>query len=203
MGHTAAPQKILDLVNEVMEAHHPELVQNEVTVLVQMHTSFKGLRLRGVPCYAIAKITNEKDRAKSACLPDARITIDSISWADLPAETQRAVIDHELQHFALCYDKKSGELKEDDNGRPKLKMRPHDIEFGHFKIIAERHGSASVEARQLQTLVDESGQLIWPWSGTSRDTADNATVTLSTRGRSVRLTRDDQTVLTVTGVASA
>lgn len=50
----------------------------------------------------------------------------------------------------------------DDLGRPKLKMRKHDVEIGWFKIIAERHGAHSIERQQAKIIFDTMGQSFWP-----------------------------------------
>jgi hypothetical protein len=45
-----------------------------------------------------------------------------------------------------------GQIKTDDCGRPKLRLRPHDFEIAGFDAIIERHGAAAVEARATRAL---------------------------------------------------
>lgn len=47
----------------------------------------------------------------------------------------------------------------DAQGRPALKMRMHDREFGWFDEIARRHREHSIEIRQSTRLVEDVGQL--------------------------------------------
>jgi hypothetical protein len=161
MAHSQAKPETDALIAEVMERHHPELYNAGVTILCQMFCSPKGLRLHGVPCYATVKIVSEKDRA--AGMADARITIDLPTWDHMPGPSRRAVIDHGLQHLEVVYDKKTSEVKEDDAGRPRLKMRPHDVDLGWFEVVAKRHGAASIEVQQAAKLADSRGQLLFPW----------------------------------------
>lgn len=178
--HTEAKPDVYAMIAELIEAHHPELHAAGVTVLCQMHHSKAGLKLHGYPCYATVRIVPEKDRA--AGMRDARITIDDGEWHDLDDDRRRAVLDHELQHIEVKGKWATIEVPTPDQpdaftktrifvaapdgaGRPKLGMRPHDVQLGWFRAIAERHGDASVEVEQAKALVDEGGQLLFPWSG--------------------------------------
>lgn len=106
----------------------------------------------------LARIVNEKDRVKG--MPDAEVLLDGDYWPTVDEPEQTALLDHELHHFALKISK--GQILHDCAGRPKLKMRKHDIEFGWFKCIAERHGKHSMEQRQAAQLMEFSGQYFWP-----------------------------------------
>jgi hypothetical protein len=55
-----------------------------------------------------------------------------------------------------------GEVARDDIGRPLIKLRKHDYEFGWFNIIAARHGIASAEVQQATRIADEMGQYYFP-----------------------------------------
>lgn len=161
--------EVHDLIGEIVEKHHGELHKAEVTVGVTYAFNEKGpaVKLHGVACAAVIKINSLKARAEGA--PDATITIDGKLWrsggnhAPLPDARRRALIDHEINHLMVSRDKE-GQIKADDLGRPKLRMRPHDFEVGWFKVIARRHGSASFEVQQAAKLVDNRGQLLFPWA---------------------------------------
>jgi len=153
------PEDVTDLVNEVIHAHHPRLVENEVTVDVLMAFASENgfaILVRGVPAYASAKIIRHMDRV--AGFGDCRITIDGDQWPHFPVETQRAIIDHELTHFELQRDKRTDKVKIDETGRPKLRMRQHDHDLGWYDEVVQRHGNYSIEAmqyRQLQEIVKQ------------------------------------------------
>jgi hypothetical protein len=57
--------------------------------------------------------------------------------------------------------KKEPRYKYDDNGRVKLKMRPHDIEEGWFLRMFDIHGQNAVEASRAKAIREHSGQLIF------------------------------------------
>mgnify|MGYP001563406722 CR=1 FL=1 len=113
----------------------------------------------GIPALGIARKLSLKDRALGR--GDAEIALDGDWWVDASAEEQAALLDHELHHVAVKADK-SGNPQFDDLGRPQIKLRKHDVEFGFFNIIAERHGIASQERIQAKAIMDQYGQFYWP-----------------------------------------
>lgn len=112
-----------------------------------------ALKKNGIRALGITRKINLKDRAKG--LGDAEIAIDGDWWATVDEPEQLALLDHELHHIVYTE-------KRDNLGRPILKMRKHDVEFGWFAEIARRHGSASAERRQAKELMDSGGQFFWP-----------------------------------------
>lgn len=150
---------------------HKSLVDLGVTVdLLFAHAEVdedgmpKGdaLKHHGVKALGIAKILSLKHRVAGRA--DAEITLDGDWWNDAPQDQRDALLDHELHHLTVKTD---GKMKPtyDDIGRPKLRMRPHDYDFGWFNIIAVRHGLASNEVRQAAQLMDGAGQYYWPQLG--------------------------------------
>jgi len=120
-----------------------------------------ALTLHGQRALGIARKVSEKDRVKG--LPDAEILLDGDYWPTVDEEKQRALLDHEMHHISLKVSK--GQIQHDCAGRPKLKLRKHDVEIGWFKCIAERHGAASIERQQAQHILDSCGQYFWPQIG--------------------------------------
>lgn len=114
----------------------------------------------GFRIMAYARILSLKDRVAGRA--DAEIVIDGDWWDENSKETakQTALLDHELHHLALKLA--DGQFCYDSHGRPKLRMRKHDIEVGWFKVIAERNGSASIERSQAKSIMEASGQYFWP-----------------------------------------
>lgn len=178
-----ADDTITRQLRQVMKEHHPDLVQAGVNVNVLV--SDKGVRHHGRDAYAKIKIANPEARAQ---LPvDAVLTIDGKAWNRLEEATQRALLDHELEHLVVSWeylpwdpdsdDDPSVERREpklDEYDRPKLNMRSHDFEVGWFKSVAERHGEWSIERRQAADLaVSDMGQVFWlaalPVAGTGTD----------------------------------
>lgn len=117
-----------------------------------------ALTKNGLPALGIARIVNLKDRAKG--MGDAEICLDHDFWETAGEKEKRALLDHELYHLCVRIDKRG--LVRDDLGRPKLKIRKHDYEFGWFRAVAERNGKHSLEQIQAARMADEAGQLFWP-----------------------------------------
>ena len=118
-----------------------------------------AIKSRGIKALGLCRIVNVKDRSKG--MGDVEITLDGDWWADASEAEQRALLDHELHHIAVVV--KDGAIQHDPVGRPKIKMRKHDQEFGWFNIIAARHGQNSQECVQAKTIADTAGQFYWPW----------------------------------------
>lgn len=119
-----------------------------------------ALSKNGVRALGIARKLSLKDRAMGR--GDAEISLDHDYWDHASIEERRAILDHELHHFAVKMNPQ-GVVKRDDLNRPKLEIRHHDHDFGWFDIIAKRHGDASQERQQAAAmLVEGSGQYYWP-----------------------------------------
>lgn len=161
-----ADTEVRDLIAEAIRRYHPDLESHEVNVAAMFAVNDEdsekpAVKLHGYPCLAVVKINSYALRAKG--LADAEITIDRRRWDDLSPEERLALIDHELTHLTVAKDK-HGHAKADNAGRPKLKMRLHDVQYGGFMGIAERHGEASQEAQQARALQTEHGQLLFSWA---------------------------------------
>jgi Putative phage metallopeptidase len=100
-----------------------------------------------------------KDRALGR--GDAEISLDADHWKLCSESEQAALLDHELQHIAVQTDK-GGYVQRDDLGRPKIRLRQHDVEVGWFNVVAQRHGAASVERIQAKSIMEIDGQFYWP-----------------------------------------
>lgn len=117
-----------------------------------------ALTHNGVKAIGIARKIPLKDRALGRA--DAEIAIDGDWWQKAPALEQEAMLDHELQHLAVKIDKRG--LVADDLGRPVIQLRKHDVQFGWFRIVADRNGKHSIEQYQARMIFDEMGQSLWP-----------------------------------------
>lgn len=153
--YATAPSGVAERVAHIMKCFHRPLFDAglKVDVLSVADTDPEcehALKLRGIPAYAIVRILDIKQRIKGH--GDAEIHIDEATWLTLPDATKDAVIDHELTHLEVVINPKSKRVKLDCAGRPKLKMRLHDAEFGWFQSVAERHGAASIECKQATKL---------------------------------------------------
>lgn len=128
-----------------------------------------ALKLRGYPAYACVKAVDIKGRTMGR--GDAEIQIDEGKWLTLPDATKDAILDHELEHIELVLNPKNKKVRLDCRGRPKIKMKLHDVEYGHFVSIAERHGKASIEVQQCRQLFMQHHQKLFPFIETEKPLA--------------------------------
>jgi len=159
-----ANDAMVELLEQTKRAHHQRLGDVTIGMLVALapinedtgEPKGPALKLRGVACLAVTRVVGLKLRTHG--LEDAEIVIDGDRWPELSQGERVALLDHELTHLELNCDK-HGANRRDDLGRPKLKMRPHDHEFGWFDEVAERHGINSIEVRQARQFQEDWGQL--------------------------------------------
>jgi hypothetical protein len=138
---------------DILMAYAPENDEGEKTGT--------ALKMHGYPCNGVARIVGLKERVKGC--GDAEIILDGDTWPGLEPEQQSAIIDHELCHFVIRRNLQ-GEVLNDTHGRPKLRMRLHDVQHGWFREVAMRHGDASPEIDQAKKLfTDEIGQVFFPF----------------------------------------
>ena len=166
------PEDVTALAGELLckyESHKPLLDARVKIDLVfacpdlddEGHPTTNAISKNGVRALGLARKLGLKDRAMGR--GDAEILVDHHWWTQTASEEQqRALLDHELHHLAVVAQKETDIAKRDDLGRPVLRLRKHDFEFGWFTIIAARHGEHSIERRQAKEIVERAGQLYFP-----------------------------------------
>lgn len=117
-----------------------------------------ALKARGHRVFGKTRKTNLRERTLGH--GDAEIVLDAAFWKTANDKTKVALLDHELTHLAVKV--KDGLLVTDDQNRPCLTLRHHDVEVGWFAEVAERNGDYSMECLQAKTIFQEFGQLYWP-----------------------------------------
>jgi hypothetical protein len=160
----------LAVLDDVLRTIHPRLADAGVTVgLLLAHAKVNkdgemqgpALKLHGVACAALVRVTKLKDRVKG--VEDAMIEIDADEWGNRPLATQRAILDHECSHLIIVTDGKTGVVETDDAGRPKLKLKPDDYTInGQFDVI-ERHGKDALETQTYADLHRVLSQKLLPF----------------------------------------
>jgi len=149
-----APNEVAVMLAEIVSKWHPKIERAGVTFLLLFAHGKDGenaLKLHGYPAAAIVNVVNLPDRV--AGLPDCRIRIDGDRWPMWSDAKRQAILDHEAEHVEVQHDAK-GNVKRDDVERPKLKLRPHDVE-----VIMKRHREASVEVQTAQALARKLVQM--------------------------------------------
>lgn len=117
-----------------------------------------ALTKNGVKALGLCKVVPSDMRVNGN--GDVIIKIDADWWNNATVKQRTALLDHELTHISVIV--KGGVIQTDDVGRPKLRLRKHDYEFGWFKSVAARHGNNSIEREQAAEIHEEAGQMFWP-----------------------------------------
>ena len=120
-----------------------------------------ALQVHGCQAAACVRASKLEERVAGRC--DVIIQIDGDRYKEWPVATLNAILDHELQHIQLERHAATSVPILDDIGRPKIKMRLHDHDYGWFDVIAQRHGSAAIEVCQASAFAtEELRQLYFP-----------------------------------------
>jgi hypothetical protein len=140
-------------IQKVMKENHGELHNAGVTITALIARSEEGpaLKVGGKEALGCIRVTKLTERTLG--LGDALMILDGESMIAWSSKRLQAVIDHELRHLMLAKNKRTGEIQLDDEGRPKLRIRPHDFEFGWFARTAELYGEESYEVSQAREIV--------------------------------------------------
>lgn len=153
------------LVERVMRAHHPHLTALEV--VIDLLWAFEGsmadpmptLARRGGPLFGVAAVESLRERVRGA--GDARIEVDRGRWIRLSEPEQEAVIDGLLEQIEPVISENHARF--DDLGRPRLRIRPPDVELSAWIPTAARHGRASTDVRAALALLEGPyGPLLFP-----------------------------------------
>jgi hypothetical protein len=169
-----ADSETMDLMVRVMRECHKELVEAKVRVgilfaSVELDQNGRPMgipvRCHGTPAAAKVKLISRRKRLEGIPF-EAIIEIDEHRWDLLTEEGQEALLDHELTHLQLKRDKDSNLPIADDDGRPKLKMRPDDWSLTGFADVVRRRGHMALEAQSFKELYDRYGQMLFPWMET-------------------------------------
>ena len=152
------------IARELIPAHHPDLDSAGVRVafIFRDHAGKKGPKT----ILGRAAKRSLRDRFLSDYAADAVIELGEDTWNAMSPAARRALVDHELCHLEVVkkeqkvkvgeerktitsgkrmghvetvpiYEYKIAPVKDDD-GRPKLALRPHDYE--DFNAVIRRHG---------------------------------------------------------------
>ena len=152
-----ANEEINLTIQKVMKENHPDLHAEGVTITALIARSEEGpaIKVRGCEAAGCIRITGLAERTMG--IGDAVMTLDGERLDSWSSRRLQAVIDHELRHLVLSKSKKTGAVQRDDQDRPKLKIRVHDVEFGWFARTAELYGDDSYEVAQVR----EIGAAAW------------------------------------------
>lgn len=133
---------------EVVKKHHPDLASINVGYLFRDKAPVSRGRIVMGMCVKV------DDRNHVYSGKDVIIEVGRDAWDQLDDELRVVLVDHELSHIGVDLDDKGNPILT-DNGRPKVFIKPHDIE--EFSTILDRYGDVhkrfrkAVEALQVAT----------------------------------------------------
>lgn len=165
-----ADEYIDRLIENDPDHEHLRLCGATIGVLFY-HNDGQPMTHGGRTVAAYVKKTSLRDRVQG--VRDAVITIDAAWWEDADDDNRTALIDHELYHLIPVVESYRPPKTEDPaeklepifefdaHHRPKFTMRKHDVEFGWFLRMCQKHGPKALEAQQARSIVEKHGQLLF------------------------------------------
>jgi len=128
----------------------------------------------------IADASKASTKMKASTNADFTITVYMTPWSDLNMNQKKACLDHELCHCGVHYEpvkeavggtrggrqrfkvvrdeygrvQYTNEIKRDENGEPKWRLLPHDLE--EFRDIVARHGIWDEDIQSFKEVLDRS-----------------------------------------------
>lgn len=154
-SYTICPKAVSDRSAALLKKHFPQHHKLGVTVehlFVSHDGEGPALKHAGYPAAGVIRKTSTKERAAGRA--DAEMVLDYEHFQTLSPRQQDALLHHELYHLALDLDAKTKAPKADAAGRPVLKLRKHDHQFGWFDETARLYGPDSGEVRQARSLLE-------------------------------------------------
>jgi hypothetical protein len=146
------------IMNEMIEKYHQPLKEAKIVLYGCDKNKVNGNMVR------FADTSKASVKMKASIDADFTITLYMMPWGDLTLEQKKACMDHELTHCGVHYEpikeqvgsSKKGkprfkvvkdeygrkqytnEIKRDENGVPKWKLEPHDLE--EFQSVVKTWG---------------------------------------------------------------
>lgn len=161
-----APDECHDRVKHLIKLFRPDLrdagLRIDLISVTNDDPEGEALTHQGYPAYAVVRAIDSKGRTMGR--GDAEIVIDEAKYITMTDAQKDALLDHEIHHIELKLNKK-GRVKLDENGRPKIGMRKHDVQIGWFEEIAKRHGQASIECKQATQIFLSGAQTFFAFVG--------------------------------------
>jgi hypothetical protein len=134
-------------VEKIDRESHPDIYAMADELVTKYHDGLNGCHyvlfwkhnwkpdVNGRVTLGMAKLPGDENRELFE--HDFRILLNKEWWDQFDDSQRKALLDHELCHVEWPEDKE-GNKKQDDRGRPVLRIRRHDI--GEFRVVVSRHG---------------------------------------------------------------
>ena len=170
--YSDASDEVYDLLRSVIADYFSPLaglpdpgLRIQIRMAVDPKTGI-GVKFHGHAAAAKIKLVKAEERAlwtrsgnPASTFPDFRLFIDSDIWASLSERQKVALLWHEVNHILPVRNKKSGELRYDDYGRIKFKLKLDDFMLTGFFETIEIFGADALEYESLESVLKKLEKL--------------------------------------------
>lgn len=164
--YSKAPDEVTDRCAHIIKLFYPDLFAAEIRIDLLSISDEDAvgpcLKHQGYGAAAVVRILDVKARTMGR--GDAEIVIDEWTYLKMTEAEKDALLDHEIHHIELRTIGKTRIPIRDERNRPKMRLKRHDRQFGWFDAIAERHGQASGEVKQVTRLYLEAKQIYFTFA---------------------------------------
>lgn len=157
---SAAGEKLYGILEELRGKFHKDLAKARIALA--WATGWKA-DVDGRLTLGRMKKTTDLDKEVASYDYILLLNRTFVEDANVADDQRIALIDHELCHAAMKYDK-NGEPELDERGRQMWRTRRHDLE--EFSEIAERHGCWKRDIENFAVSLRRSTQADLPLEGT-------------------------------------
>lgn len=163
-----------DILGVLMEHHHDTLHDHELQIaIVGVKETGDGYALSKDSLRVLAQVRKQNDLQRLLTGFDAVIEIDVVAYGKMDPCVRAALLDHELCHLAVVLDR-YGNLKQNDDGRPKLAMVPHDAQIGVFQQCMRRHKYNAIETIVMRAVIQCGHQQLFEFAVLETESEDPA-----------------------------
>jgi len=159
--------KVHDVLLAAVETYRPDLKAIKLTidtvicenVTDEDGTTGPAVKMHGTPVAARIAVNSTILRAQG--LADALILVDGHRWKEM-AEAERLSLMHDMIAGIMVSVDDDGQTETDDQGRPKIKIKPFDYRIAGYAEVAKAHGTNSHEVIEYNQVVTSFGDVLNP-----------------------------------------
>lgn len=166
---------IYTTMGELISRYHTHIAEAKIVIYCSDKNRTRANKI------IIADASKAPAKLKASTSADFTITLYMMPWGDLDTNQKRACLDHELYHCGVHYEpvqeqigqsrqgrqrmqvvrdeygriQYTNEIKRNENGEPKWRILPHDLE--EFCDIVERYGRWDESIQSFSDALDRSG----------------------------------------------
>ncbi len=160
-----APADARQMLRELLRTKFTHIESTGAQIEIQFavsSTESPPIKQLGIKADRKVEKIDAKDRKTNP--HDVRFLIDSEAWNGRSQRRREALLHGLLTSLEPLRDKKTGELKTDDDSRPLFKIVPGDWLATGYESTLKEYGEDSTEYRQFVTLKEIVRQLHFNWT---------------------------------------